>query len=183
MKKLLIFSGLALSLCAGFGTTASAQVRINVSLGAPVAQQPWYGYDDDYYYMPEQDVYYNVARRVYVYPEGGSWMYAGHLPDRYHGYSWNSGQYYRIHSRAPFDRNNYYRQQYAQGYDRREYRGDGGNPHEWGRQDNGRHNGWKQYDRQNNNGYNNNSSNNGYRGNNGYNNGGQYNGGGYHGRR
>ncbi len=160
MKKLLLLSALTLGLCAGAGSAASAQVHINVSIGAPVVQQPWYGYDDDYYYMPEQDVYYNVSRRVYVYPEAGRWMYASRLPERYHGYSWNSGRYYRIRGRAPFDRDNYYRQQYAQGYDRRDYRGEGGNPHMRGRHDNGRHNGWYRPD-EGRGGYN---GNDGYRG-------------------
>ena len=141
MKKLLLVSGIAFSLCAAFHNNAHAQVRLNLSFGVPVMQQPWYGYDDDYYYMPDQGVYYNVARGVYVYPEDGRWMYAGNLPPRYGGYSWNSGRYYRIRGRAPFERDGYYRRQYVQDYDRRDYRG--GAPRQWnGNGYNGERNGW-----------------------------------------
>lgn len=161
MKKLIILGGLALSLFTDL--QASAQVRVNINIGGPVAQQPWYGDDADYYYMPDQGVYYNVSRGMYVYPEGGRWMYAQSLPARYGGFRYNSGRYYRIHGRAPFERDSYYRRQYAQ---RNVYR-----------DDRGRHNGWSRGDNRD---YNNN----GYNRGDGYNNG--YNGRGdrdYHGHR
>ncbi len=115
MKKMLLLAGLAL----GLSTTSfrsDAQVRVNINIGAPVTQQSWYGSDDDYYYMPQQDVYYNTQRRVYVYPEGGRWVYAPSLPQRYGGCSYSNTQYYRVRARAPFERNAYYRQQYASAY-------------------------------------------------------------------
>ncbi len=128
---------------------SDAQIRVNVNIGAPVAQQSWYGSDDDYYYMPQQDVYYNVQRRVYVYPEGGRWVYAPALPQRYGGYTYANAQYHRVRTRAPFERNAYYRQHYSSAYNNSSY----------GRHDNGRHNGW-------------NKGGNGYSNGNGYNNNG-----------
>lgn len=111
MKKLLLLAGLTLGLCSAL--RSDAQVRVNINVGGPVARQTWYGNDDDYYYMPQQNVYYNVQRRVYVYPERSGWMYAPVLPSRYGNCSYSNSRYYRVRARAPFDRNDYYRQQYA----------------------------------------------------------------------
>src|SRR5688572_19073097 len=99
MKKILMLTGLAL--CLGSSFSIEAQVRINVQIGAPVIQQSWYDVDDDYYYMPDQGVYYNVRRQVYVYPYGGNWVYGPSLPPSYGGYTYGSGRYYRINGRAP----------------------------------------------------------------------------------
>lgn len=152
MKKIVLLAALTVGLCSSF--RSQAQFRINVQLGLPVVQQTWYDDDEDYYYMPEQDCYYNVRRRVYVYPEAGNWVYGSCLPARYGGATWSNARYYRIRERAPFNRNDYYRSQYrvANNYD-------GGNRGGWERRDNGRHNGWDR----NNNGYNRVEQNGGYR--------------------
>jgi len=136
MKKIVLLAGVALSLCTSF--KSEAQVRVNIQIGAPVAQQSWYANDDDYYYMPDQGVYYNVRRRVYVYPESGNWVYATRLPARYGHYTYSNSRYQRIRARAPFSRNEYYRNQYAVahngqrgnntgGYDRRDNNNRGSN--------------------------------------------------------
>ena len=139
MKKIALLAGLALSLFTSF--KSEAQVRVNIRIGAPVAQQSWYNNDDDYYYMPEQGVYYNVRRQCYVYPEGGSWLYAANLPARYGAYTYNSSRYYRVHDRAPFNRHNDYRRQYPVAYNN-----DGGNRgndrYNNGRRDNSANNGY-----------------------------------------
>jgi hypothetical protein len=140
MKKILILAGLALSLGSSF--SSEAQVRINVQIGAPVIQQSWYDVDDDYYYMPDQGVYYNVRRQVYVYPYGGNWVYANRLPSSYGNCSYNSVRYYRIHDRSPFARHGYYRNQYPVGYGGGGYRDNG-----YRRHDNGNHNGWRKHGR------------------------------------
>jgi hypothetical protein len=117
MKKILLMAGVALTLVC---FRSEAQVRINVNIGAPVVRQSWYGYDDDYYYMPDQGVYYNVRRGCYVYPEGGTWVYGPSLPARYGNCSYNNVGYYRVHDRAPFMRHDYYTRQYPVAY-RRDY--------------------------------------------------------------
>lgn len=127
MKKILLLAGLALSL---ISFRSEAQVRISLNIGAPVVRQSWYGYDDDYYYMPDQGVYYNVRRGCYVYPEGGTWVYANVLPARYGNFSYNNVTYYHIHDRAPFMRHSYYSRQYAPAY----------------HNNNGHHNGWYRQD-------------------------------------
>jgi hypothetical protein len=133
MKKIVLLAGLAISLCSSF--SSKAQIHINVQIGAPVVRQTWYDYDDDYYYMPEQDVYYNVRRRVYVYPEGGTWVYASALPGRYNGCTYASVPYYHVRDRAPFNRPDYYRNQYRVTHDN------------FYRHDNGEHRGWYKHDR------------------------------------
>lgn len=135
MKRTFLLAGLVLSLFASL--SASAQININISRGIPVAQQTWYQSDNDYYYMPEQGVYYNARRGGYVYPEGSNWMYASNLPARYGNCSYNNVRAYRINGRAPFMRNEYYRNQYSQAY-REGYR----DAMRDDRRNNGRRNGW-----------------------------------------
>jgi len=121
MKKFFLLAGLALSL--GATMKADAQVRINVNIGnpMPVMQQSWYGNDCDYYYMPDQGVYYNVNRNMYVWPNGGNWMCGPALPPSYGNCSWGNSRYYSFRGRSPFMRNDYYRNYYGN-------RGVGGRP-------------------------------------------------------
>jgi hypothetical protein len=164
MKKIALLAGIAFSLLTS--VSSQAQVRISFNMGLPVVQQTWYDYDDDYYYMPEVEAYYNVRRGLYIYPDNGGWVTANCLPPRYNGYTYGSGRYIRVRDRAPFSRNDYYRRQYATNYN-------GGHRgyNDWGRRDNGRGRGWDRGDRGQRMEYNG-----GYRG--GNNNGGNWNGGG-----
>jgi hypothetical protein len=111
MKKILFLAGLALSL--GSSINSEAQVRVSLNIGRPVTQQPWYANDNDYYYLPEQGVYYNTRRRVYVYPENGAWLTASRLPARYGNYGYTRSKYVRVRDRSPFDRDNDYRTKYG----------------------------------------------------------------------
>jgi hypothetical protein len=168
MKKIALLAGLAFSLF--MSTSSQAQVRINVQIGAPVVQQSWYDYDDDYYYMPDVNAYYNVRRRVYVYQDNGAWCYGNNLPGRYNGYTYGSGRYVRVRERSPFSRNDYYRRQYATNYNNN-YRGN-----DYGRRDNGQgRGGYNRGDRNQN--YGNNGGGNWNGGNSGNNNNGGWNGG------
>ena len=113
MKKVLIITGILFSVLTGPGSIA--QVSIGVQFGTPVARQSWYANDNDYYYLPEQGVYYNVRRRGYVFQENGSWLFAKNLPSRYGSYSYRSSKYVRVRDRSPFDRDNDYRRRYYRG--------------------------------------------------------------------
>ena len=117
MKKILFLAGLALSL--GSSINSEAQVRVSLNIGRPVVQQPWYANDNDYYYLPEQGVYYNTRRRVYVYPENGAWLTASRLPARYGNYNYRRSRYVRVRDRSPFDRDNDYRTRYGRRYNDR----------------------------------------------------------------
>ena len=132
----MVLAGLAFSLCATFNS--QAQVRVSVNIGTPVMQQSWYANDNDYYYMPEQGVYYNVRRRVYVYPDGGRWLFASQLPSRYGNYTYRNSRYVQVRDRSPFNRDNDYKQRYQVNNNRGGY-GNGNNPHYNGRHDNGNH--------------------------------------------
>ncbi len=136
MKKIILLAGLALNLFASFDS--QAQVKVSVQFGTPVIHQPWYANDNDYYYLPEQGVYYNVRRRVYVYPEGNAWLFADRLPSRYGNYSYRSSQYVKLRDRRPFERDADYRSRYYgrhRGYGRGG-RWDNGNRGRDGRWDN-----------------------------------------------
>jgi hypothetical protein len=162
MKKIMVLAGLAFSLFATFDS--QAQVRVSLNIGTPVVQQSWYANDNDYYYMPEQGVYYNVRRRVYVYPESGRWMYANQLPSRYGNYTYRNSRYVQVRDRSPFDRDIDYQQRYRVDNNRGGY-GNGNNPHYNGRHDNGNHYGRDRYGRGD-------RDNRGYRGDRGYQNNG-----------
>ncbi len=123
MKRLIICFALAIGVLAA--EKSSAQVRVNIDIGRPVASEPWYGVDDDYYYMPDYGVYYNVQRRVYVYPDNGRWVYGSSLPSSYGHVTYRRAHHVRIHERSPFDRDDDYRVKY--------------------KHDNGKHKGWDKH--------------------------------------
>ncbi len=133
MKRIALLAGLMLSLCSAFST--EAQVRVRINFGSPVVAQPWFAQDQDYFFLPGPGVYYNVRRRVYVYPENGAWLFARRLPARYGACSYENTRYYRVRDYHPFERHDYYRNQY-----RNDYYGQG-NRHgnAWGHD---RHDGW-----------------------------------------
>lgn len=111
MKKLLLISGLMFVL--GIGFNAYAQVNVNVQIGTPVVEVPWHATDNDYYYLPEQGVYYNVRRKVYVYPENGVWLYADRLPPRYGNFTYRSSKYVIVRDKSPFNRDKHYKKRYG----------------------------------------------------------------------
>lgn len=96
------------------GRPATAQVNVNVNMGAPQYRQPIYHEVADYYYLPDYGVYYNVNRKMYFYPEHGRWVYARRLPKRYgFHHDWRRTHFVRMHERAPFFRNDYYHRKYS----------------------------------------------------------------------
>lgn len=84
MKKLLYFTLLIGGLF--ITQSAEAQIRVNINIGAQPLWGP-VGYDYvRYYYMPEIDVYYNVASRKYTYYQGNRWVTKSKLPGRYRNF-------------------------------------------------------------------------------------------------
>lgn len=127
MKKIILMSAFLM----GFSILQTkAQVHVNVNLGAPVEKAPFYNDQDDYYYMPDYGVYYNVRRRVYVYQDDGHWLYNQNLPDRYQQADYRHAHYIRVHDRQPYMREGdyhtrYYHQEERHGMDdHRNYHGD-----------------------------------------------------------
>ena len=114
MKKLIIATLLTCSI--GVATSTTAQVHINVNIGKPVAGEAWYNNDDNYYYLPEQGVYYNVNRHVYVYQDNNDWVYGPSLPARYNGYTWQRSHYVVVRERTPFSHHDNYVTRYPHDY-------------------------------------------------------------------
>lgn len=102
MKKIALIAALGVSLLSGF--RSEARVNINVSFGTPVMQPPWYSNDNDYIYMPDQGVYFNTHRQVYVFQDGGRWFTARQLPSRFGRVSYMNVRTVRMHDFRPFER-------------------------------------------------------------------------------
>ncbi len=125
MKKLLFISAIAMS--GLFYNTANAQIRLHVGVhfgGAPivVSEQAPVVYDDqpvayndnndDYYYLPDVDAYYNVGQQCYYYNDGGSWVSAAYLPGAYRDYDWRSCRRYEVRAPRPYMHADFYRNRF-----------------------------------------------------------------------
>ncbi len=81
MKNFIYLSLLFIGI--SFAPTAQAQVNVNINIG----NQPLWGpagYEfARFYYIPEIDVYYNIANRKYTYYQGNRWVTKSKLPSRY----------------------------------------------------------------------------------------------------
>jgi len=85
MKKL----GLALMLL--MSVFAHAQVSINVNIGTPPSWGPEGNDESRYYYLPDIDIYYDVAQSQYIYENSGKWVRDKRLPSRYRNYDLYDG--------------------------------------------------------------------------------------------
>ena len=130
MKKFSILS--AIALCGLFYNTANAQVRFHIGLNVgpvrvaytarpvvvedPIYQEPVQVYDDsnddDYYYLPDVDAYYDINAGCYYYNDGYDWVSCAYLPGAYRNYDWRSVRRYEIREHRPFMRNDFYRSRY-----------------------------------------------------------------------
>jgi len=122
MKKLFLLSAIA------FGglvyTTADAQMRVDVNLGyraqpgvyaqGPAVQAtPAYGNsNDEYYYLPDLGVYYDVTEQCYFYFDGTEWVSSPYLPGQYANYDWRSARRFEIIGFRPYLRDDFYRERY-----------------------------------------------------------------------
>lgn len=129
MKKLAILSAIALS---GFiFDTANAQIRIHLGFNfsprpvvyepAPVfeqeevyqEQQPVYDdADDDYYYLPDVDSYYDVTQQCYFYNDGNNWISSAYLPGAYRDYDWRDARRFEVRTSRPYMHADFYRSRY-----------------------------------------------------------------------
>ncbi|MBA4197704.1 MAG: hypothetical protein C0459_09140 [Chitinophaga sp.] len=95
-------------------TQGQIRVGIGVHIGVPVAPvvaQPYY--DDNYYYYPDWDVYYNIGLRQYVYFDGYNWIRCNQLPYAYRSCDFGRARYVRINECNPYLRADYYRNTYG----------------------------------------------------------------------
>ena len=135
MKKLLVLSAIA------FGgllvNTADAQIRVGANLGfdaQPVSyNQPGaqaYADGDDYYYLPDLGVYYDVTDQCYFYFDGSEWISSAYLPGQYANYDWRNARRFEVRAFRPYMHDDFYRGRYNgnrfENWDRNNYRNDGG---------------------------------------------------------
>ena len=81
--------------------TADAQLRVGVNLGlqaqpVAVAANPAFGNGDQYYYLPDLGVYYDVTDQCYVYFNGSEWVFSAYLPGQYADLDWRSARRFEI---------------------------------------------------------------------------------------
>ena len=92
---------------------AQVHVNVNVNVGAQPNWGPA-GYDNvDYYYLPDIETYYYVPRHMFVYYNGGQWVYSSILPPRYHDYDLYRGYKVVINEPKPYLHHDRYRTQYV----------------------------------------------------------------------
>ena len=114
MKRLIVIA--MLGIAAISTTPATAQVSVNINLGA---QPDWgpRGYDYvDYYYLPEVESYYYVPTRQFIYYSGGNWVHTRNLPHRYRNYNLHRGRKVVINGNRPYLRHHDNKNRYAKNY-------------------------------------------------------------------
>jgi hypothetical protein len=117
MKKVFIISAIALS--GLIYKSASAQIGVRIGLGfAPrrieTVDQPqqYVEQNDDYYYLPEVDAYYNVYEQCYYYFDGENWISSAYLPGEYRDYDWSNAPRYEVRAVRPYLNDDFYRNRF-----------------------------------------------------------------------
>ncbi|KIO50859.1 hypothetical protein [Flavobacterium hibernum] len=133
MKKI----GIALILL--MSVFAHAQVSINVNIGTPPNWGPQGNDDSRYYYLPDIDIYYDVAKSQYIYDNNGKWMRQNRLPERYRQYDLYGG--YKVvlndyKGDAPYTYHNKHRANYPKGYHGKPQKNRGNKPEKNNKSDN-----------------------------------------------
>lgn len=94
--------------------STKAQVNVSINIGNQPAWGPT-GYDHvDYYYLPDIDCYYDVPNKVYVYPNGNSWVRSRNLPSKYKNFDFYNSHKVVINGvDKPYQHGDKYRQEYG----------------------------------------------------------------------
>jgi len=121
MKKLVLLSAMAISGLIHNNAKAQFSVHVGVNLfphrvlaaprvdvDAPVYTDVNYDNNDDYYYLPDVNAYYNVDEQCYYYFDGYNWIAANYLPGEYHDYDWRAARRYEIREARPYLHNDVY---------------------------------------------------------------------------
>ena len=95
------------------GKLATAQVSLTLNIGKQPAWGPT-GYDHaEYYYLPEVDAYYSVAKQQYVYQDRNKWVFTASLPARFKKVDLYKTYKVVINEDKPFDHHNDHVKQYG----------------------------------------------------------------------
>lgn len=110
MKKL-ILAGLLL--VSAFGYESKAQISVNINIGNQPSWGPT-GYNHvDFYYLPDINVYYDVARAQYIYQNGAQWIYVNSLPASYRNFDIYNSYKVVVNEPKPYLNNKSQKVQYA----------------------------------------------------------------------
>jgi hypothetical protein len=111
MKKIIV--ALFVFIAAISAPEANAQISLSINIGKQPAWGP-VGYDHvDFYYLPDINVYYDVARAQYVYPSGSQWVYGQNLPSRYNNFDLYNSYKVVVNEARPYLNNKVYAAKYA----------------------------------------------------------------------
>lgn len=111
MKKIIVV--MFVFIAAFSAPKVNAQISLSINIGQQPAWGPT-GYDHvDFYYLPDINVYYDVARAQYVYPNGNQWVYGQNLPARYRNFDIYNSYKVVVNEARPYLRNNVYAAKYA----------------------------------------------------------------------
>jgi hypothetical protein len=113
MKRILIFIFLLINGLAPTSLDAQVRIGINFNIGnQPVWGPVGYNYAA-YYYLPDIDVYYNVAQRQYIYLQSGRWRFSSSLPYRARNFNIYNSHKVVINESRPYLKHSFYKQKYA----------------------------------------------------------------------
>ena len=91
----------------------SAQVHINLNLGAqPIWGPTGYDYVENYYF-PDIDAYYCVPQHLFFFYDRGRWISRASLPARFHDFDLYSSYKVVVNDRNPWRNPGMYRDKYA----------------------------------------------------------------------
>lgn len=113
MKKILLLSMIVVGGMVS-SSSAEAQKRVNVQININ-SQPDWgpAGYDyAQYYYLPDANMYYDIAAREYIYQERGRWVNVRVLPPYLRNVDLYRSYKVVINDRTPWMRNDKFRKQY-----------------------------------------------------------------------
>lgn len=98
---------------------ASAQVSVNITIGAAPQWGP-VGYTEvRYYYLPAVEAYYDIPSSMFIYYSSGVWVHRASLPARYGNYDLYQG--YKVvmtdyRGDAPYINFKSHKKQYSKNY-------------------------------------------------------------------
>lgn len=112
MKK--IFAIAALAIVSFSFQPAHAQINVNININKQPMWGPVGNDHVDYYYLPEEDCYYDVAKTKFIYKSGNKWVSAKSLPAKYKNVDLYKTYKVVVNEPNPFQHNYEHKQQYAQ---------------------------------------------------------------------
>ena len=132
------------------GTLYQADAQVKVSLNVNIGSQPAWGptgYDHaDFYYLPDQDCYYDVNGQQFYYQDNGRWVNGRQLPPRYGNVDLYKSYKVVINEPRPYLREDVYKKKYARykGYRQKQpVIRDSKQEKYWASKDHPRHNDWE----------------------------------------